>query len=97
MTPDRGKVKKIRRYRVKEDVISQDLEGEEVILDLSRKIYYGLDPVGTKIWQGLQDQKSTDQITAGILREYDVGEKNLAEDVKKFCKDLEKHALIEQV
>jgi hypothetical protein len=38
--------------RIRDDVLSRDLQGEEVILDLNTGVYFGLDPVGTRIWQG---------------------------------------------
>ncbi|MBT6125779.1 MAG: PqqD family protein, partial [Halieaceae bacterium] len=33
------------------DVISQEVSGETVLLDLNSEHYFGLDEVGTRIWQ----------------------------------------------
>ena len=33
------------------DVISQEVSGETVLLDLESENYFGLDAVGTRIWQ----------------------------------------------
>ena len=40
---------------ISEDVVSRDLEGEAVILNLDSGTYFGLDRVGTRIWSLLQE------------------------------------------
>lgn len=37
------------RVRIRDDVLSRDLQGEAVILNLNTGLYFGLDPVGTRI------------------------------------------------
>ena len=36
-------------------VISHEVSGETVILDLESECYFGLDAVGTRIWQLIRD------------------------------------------
>ena len=38
------------------EVISQEVSGETVLLDLESESYYGLDAVGTRIWQLIRDK-----------------------------------------
>ena len=37
-----------------DQVLSQDLDGEAVLLDLASEQYFGLNAVGTRIWQLLE-------------------------------------------
>jgi hypothetical protein len=39
------------RVKVNDDVLFQELQGEAVLLNLKSGVYFGLDPVGTRIWQ----------------------------------------------
>ena len=39
---------------VADEVVSCDLDGEAAILDIKDGIYYGLDPIGAKIWNLIQ-------------------------------------------
>ena len=39
------------RIEISEDVLFQEVGGETVLLDLASEQYFGLDAVGTRIWQ----------------------------------------------
>ena len=41
---------------VADDVVSCDLDGEAAILNIKDGVYYGLDPVGAKIWNLINKQ-----------------------------------------
>jgi len=44
-----------RSVCVGKDVVFRELDGEAVILNLETGTYFGLDTVGTRIWQFCQD------------------------------------------
>jgi len=79
---------------ISSEVLTQELDGETVILDLKSESYFGLDEVGTRIWQLLQEQKDLQTITANMLDEYDVEEKQLEEDIQTLISQLDKAGLI---
>ena len=54
------------------DQISADVGGEAVILVLKSGQYYGLNDVGTRIWELLQEPKAAGDIRDAILEEYAV-------------------------
>ena len=64
------------------DVISQEVSGETVILDLNSENYFGLDEVGTRIWQLIEEKGNLQAIFDQLLTEYDVGEAQLLEDLE---------------
>jgi Coenzyme PQQ synthesis protein D (PqqD) len=66
---------------IPDDVVFRDLAGEAVILNLTTGTYFGLDPVGTRIWQLLQSGGTIDAIMPALLQEYDVEEPALRRDV----------------
>lgn len=52
--------------------VSSQLGDETVILQLEDGVYYGLDPVGTRIWALLQEPRVVRDIRDRILDEYEV-------------------------
>lgn len=52
--------------------ISSDLGGEAVILNLKTGVYHGLDAVGARIWNLLQEPRTIDDIRDTLLEEYEV-------------------------
>jgi hypothetical protein len=54
------------------DHVFGDLDGEAVILHLSNGVYYGLNSVGTRVWNLIQSPISASQILEVLLAEYEV-------------------------
>ena len=52
--------------------VSCDLGGEAAILNLNTGTYYGLDPVGARIWSFLATPKTVAQVRDSVLAEYEV-------------------------
>ena len=69
------------RVRVSSDVLLQETGDEAVLLDTASEHYFGLNPIGTRIWQlldGGADLRATFDI---LLAEYDVPAERLERDV----------------
>jgi len=71
-----------------EDVVSRDLEGEAVILNLESGIYFGLDKVGTRIWSLLQEDGSLRRAFEAVQQEYDVAPEKLEGDLLRLVEEL---------
>lgn len=54
---------------------------ESVLLDLRSERYFGLNAVGTRVWQLLAADPSLELAYQTLLKEYDVGDEQLAQDV----------------
>jgi len=63
------------------DVISQEVAGETVLLDLKSENYFGLDEVGTRIWQLIKETDDLQAIYNTLLAEYEVEENRLQTDL----------------
>lgn len=68
------------RFAVKENVVSKDLAGEVVLLDLHGGTYFGLNPVGADVWQGLKDGHSGAEICDALCRKYNVAREIAEQD-----------------
>ena len=76
------------------DVISQEVSGETVLLDLNSENYFGLDEVGTRIWQLIESSGSLQTVYDTMLTEYEVEADQLLEDMEQLISDIEKAGLI---
>ena len=76
------------------DVISQEVSGETVLLDLESENYYGLDEVGTRIWQLIKETNELQSIFDTLLKEYDVSEERLQLDVSTLLTEIEGMGLV---
>jgi Coenzyme PQQ synthesis protein D (PqqD) len=74
--------------------LSTTLSEEVVILGLRDTVYYGLQDVGTRIWQLLQTPRSVRQIVDHIVNEYDVIEVTAAADVCRLLGELRDRGLV---
>ena len=72
-----------------------DLAGELAILDSKTGIYYGLDPVGARIWSLILEYKTVAEIRAILLEEYEVDPPQLEGDMAHLLGDLFAKGLIE--
>ena len=77
------------------DQVSCDLAGEAAILNLKSGVYYGLDPVGARIWKLIQEPRSVDEIRKALLDEYDVEPERCQSDLLALLEKLLAEGLIE--
>jgi hypothetical protein len=80
---------------VPSQVMSRQVGDETVILDLSRGMYFSLDPVGAKIWQLLTEGHGPDAIVSDLLGQYEVAEDQLREDVNRLVDELVSRGLLQ--
>ncbi len=83
-----------QKIEISSEVLTQEVGGETVILDLKSESYFGLDEIGTRIWQLLQEQEDIQTITATMLNEYDVEEEQLGKDIQNLITQLNKAGIV---
>jgi len=76
------------------DVISQEVSGETVLLDLESENYFGLDEVGTRIWQLIKETNDLNTIYNTLLEEYEVPGERLQQDLNVLLSEIEGLGLI---
>jgi len=77
------------------DTVYRELDGEAVILHLESGQYYGLDAIGTRIWELLGDRRRPRDIVAVLLDEYDVEAGQLTSDLLALLNRLAERRLID--
>jgi hypothetical protein len=82
------------RVRIKPDVLFQDLDGEAVLLDLASGTYFGLNAVGTRIWELLPDHELLSSIADIIVGEYAVAAERCASDLLGLVGELQVRGLV---
>ena len=83
------------RIAVSEDQVSCDLAGEAAILNLKNSVYYGLDPVGARVWSLIRGPKTFAEIRDTLLDPYDVDRPQLESDLQALLSQLAEHGLID--
>ena len=79
---------------VSPEVLFQEVGGEAVLLDLKSESYFGLDDVGMRIWQLIQEQGSLRAVFERMLTEYDVEPARLEEDLLRHVGELAAAGLV---
>jgi hypothetical protein len=84
-----------KRLEVRRDVLTRELRGESVLLDLASERYFGLDDIGTGMWRVLMSAKTIDEAIESLEAEYDVDPARLREDVAAFVQKLADAGLVD--
>jgi hypothetical protein len=82
-------------FSASKDQISCNLEGEAVILNLSRGIYFGLNPVGARIWELLQQPRTIPDIRDTLLAEFEVDSGRCEQDIRALLDQLASKGLVQ--
>jgi len=67
---------------------------ETVILDLASGTYFGLDPVGARMWQLMADGQTLATICDTLLDEYEVTREALEGDILRLTEELRFKGLV---
>lgn len=75
--------------------ISCPLGDEAAILNLKNTVYYGLNPVGARVWTLLQQPRSIGQLRDTLLDEYDVDAGRCESDLLELLEKMKSEGLIQ--
>jgi hypothetical protein len=82
------------RVRVHDGVVFQASHDEAVLLDVNSGVYFGLDPVGARIWELFGVHELLSEIARRVQEEYEVSEHQCASDLLTLVAELEAHGLV---
>ena len=82
------------RAQRSDEALFQEVDGESVLLDLSSERYFGLDPVGTRIWSLLEDHDSLQAIADILCEEYDADPERIGTDLVALIGQLRDAGLV---
>lgn len=82
------------RVAVCDDVVFRALGEESVILSLDTGMYFGLDPVGTRIWTLLPDRELA-EVAEMIQQEFDADLPQIQQDLLELVEQLVAKRLVQ--
>jgi hypothetical protein len=71
-----------------DSIIYQKLNDESVILNLTTQDYYGLDDVGTSMWNLLVEKGDLESVVTQLSLVYEIDQQTLRGDLHNFVKQL---------
>jgi Coenzyme PQQ synthesis protein D (PqqD) len=75
--------------------VSCPLGEESAILNLKNSVYYGMNPVGARVWDLLKQPQSVADLRNVLLEEYEVDEERCAHDLLTLLETMRSEGLIE--
>ncbi|MEN3972768.1 PqqD family protein [Sphingomicrobium sp. XHP0235] len=82
------------RIRQNRSIPTGAVDGELMALDPKAGEVYGLDPIGTRIWNAIGDGADLDQILDRLIDTHDVERDRCEADVRAFLAELESAGLV---
>lgn len=80
-----------------EEIIFSDMGDETVMMSIDKGEYYGLDPIGRRIWELLENPGQVSAVCDTLCQEYNVTPEQCARDVLAFLDQLFKKEIIKIV
>lgn len=84
-----------RAITVPDTVLYEQIDSEVVLFSQSTQHYYGLDELGTRVWQLLLEHHTVASILAALQEEYEVDAAVLRRDVERLLGELAANGLVE--
>ena len=84
----------LRYQRVDANLLVSQLAGETVLMNTATGDYFGINAVGTKIWNLLAQPVSTDFLVESLVETYDITTEQCRIEVKQFLQNLESRKLV---
>lgn len=85
------------RALVPDAVITRELDGETILLNLDTGIYFGLDKVGTDVWRAIRMVGTLGEALDLVQSEYDVEPAVLRVDFLRLIDELLAKGLLQRV
>lgn len=94
MTATPATVTLSQRVRRSDEVMAQEVGGETVLLDLASEQYFGLDPVGTRIWELLAEAPPLGRVHETLCAEFEAEPERIRDDLLALVQQLAEAGLV---
>ncbi|TVR58245.1 MAG: lasso peptide biosynthesis PqqD family chaperone [Spirochaetaceae bacterium] len=82
------------KVKASPDVISTQLDGETVLMHVSNGMYFGLNAVGSVIWETMKEPVTVDRLCDAVADEFEVERDVCENDVRELLAQLEEQGLV---
>jgi hypothetical protein len=80
--------------RASDDVVVRELDGEAVLLNLESGMYFGLDSVGTRVWQLIDQHHRLSAVVDAMCEEFDAPPETIERDVLRLVTELVEKGIV---
>lgn len=74
--------------QISKDVVYEKVGGDTVLLHLGTGTYFGLDPIGSRMWELLAESGNPQAVLDHMQEEYDVSSDALRQDLDRLLNEL---------
>jgi hypothetical protein len=79
----------------KRDIVTADMFGEVVMLNVEKGQYYNISVTGSAVWGIIDDPIPVDSVIEKVLEKYDVTKKQCEEEVLAFLNVMYEEGLVD--
>lgn len=87
----------MEKYYRNQQIIDGELDNHQVMMHLDKGKYYGLNPVGKRIWELLETPCSFDEIIEILLKEFNINKDVCIREVKNFLHQSIEYDIIKKI
>ena len=80
--------------QISKDVVYEKVGGDTVLLHLGTGTYFGLNPIGSRMWELLAELGNPQAVLDHMQEEYDVSSTALCQDLHRLLNELADKTLI---
>ena len=77
-----------------EEIVAGDIDGETVMMSVENGKYYGLDDIGSRIWELIERPVKVSDLIDTLLERFDVDRETCERDVLKFLNGLNEDKIL---
>ncbi len=83
------------KWEISKEVLSSRIDEEVVLMSMEADSYFGLDPIGSQVWELLSEKPATlTELVQTLMEEYEIDEESCKRDVGNFLKEMSERKLI---
>lgn len=75
-------------FSIPENVLSQEVNGEVVLLNIENESYYSLNAAGSQMWQLLSEHQDIETVMPQLLETFVIDEAKLRQDLMELIEEL---------
>ncbi|MGD9558530.1 MAG: PqqD family peptide modification chaperone [Mangrovibacterium sp.] len=84
----------MEKYSRNEQIIDGELDNNQVMMHLERGKYFGLNPVGKRIWDLIETPKSFEELMNILLKEFEVTQEQCEREIRAFLEKAVRYEII---
>jgi hypothetical protein len=70
------------------EMVTSNIDGEIVMMSIDQGEYYGLDEIGSRIWELLENPITLEQLINKLIEEFEVDEETCKSDTLDFLNQM---------